>query len=561
MTVPGAHSFEPAADKICEIIEAERSAASALSHQQLLKLDAEFHAFRNSVDNYKKQDEIDQLKLTALTLYRLQHTLYQASIFYSQERLAFGEPWGAVVSGLRLGSTDVPPPLLDPKGVLDALEDQKRHKQAVEVAWHSLQCNERDLRQSYETQIAQLQHQLSTLPNSQGVQSSVAAITYSNPDLHTRTKAGGNLSLKRPISANAPESPSPAKRPRSTIERIDDAALPDAYDAAPVLSPAASSEQSISEPNPIQNSPGIICSDDRISAASLGPPPIERWRYAVAASEAPNSRNGTNHAPRYSIPPLLAFRGTHACTYYIWFTIRSFLFRRLSNSQFLQDTFMLSTEEWRRILDSNHWRESSASAGKNGIYDEKRFYRGGDHCVFGMAPLDIELLRKLPLRADGTPVQPTDFDSRPLQDFICADLELAHAKLQFEQTDDILLTRDTSWSAEQRALRADARRDIFRNSWDPSFTPSLLENADVLCRRPWIISFRNLLRDWPGFSSTGIFLEEDLNALFHDALADYERRLVEFYLRTIHYTLGVYPAMPRQRPGIDQLPDFCRNIV
>jgi hypothetical protein len=211
---------------------------------------------------------------------------------------------------------------------------------------------------------------------------------------------------------------------------------------------------------------------------------------------------------------------------------------------------LLTAEEWKVQLHGKHWHEAEAL--------EHLCPQGGVQCS---SNFNVDIFRKhQPVRSDGTPFTPADFASHAVQAFMCADLELAQAKIQFEQTDDLLLGT-ASWTAQQRASRDAARRDVFRNSWSLSFASSPLESAEVVARRPWIVRFCNMLRDWPGFSSTGtLSSHEDLESLDPDTLVAYELQLIAFYLKTVHSALRVAPAMPRTRPEIDALPILSRSL-
>jgi hypothetical protein len=244
----------------------------------------------------------------------------------------------------------------------------------------------------------------------------------------------------------------------------------------------------------------------------------------------------------------------HSCTYYLWFSTRSSLYSRVGDPRPSTGRTASTAEQWEVKLYNRKGK-------KDYIFNEKVFDTcSGARCACGMPPLLPSIVQKLPHRTDGAPIQSTDFDSPALQAIICTDLELAHAKLQFEQTDDILLS---SLSAQQWTERADARETIFRNSWDPSFAAVPLEAPDLLARRPWIICFRDLLKDWPNFELTFSFptAEDDTDPDYLASLASFELRMIAFYLQTVSRTLGIRPARPLQRPNIEALPELYRNIL
>lgn len=238
------------------------------------------------------------------------------------------------------------------------------------------------------------------------------------------------------------------------------------------------------------------------------------------------------------------------------FGIRSFLFRQLADPSASPVHKAWTIEEWEVKL------HNKKSGQLEHVFDERLFDKDGRSCECGVPSLNPTILRKLPMRADGTPIQATDFESESLQAFICADLELARAKLQFEQTDDIVLDI-LLWSPQQLSKRITARRSIFRNSWDHSLAAVPLEETDVFDRRPWLIQFRDLLQDWPKFASTVGALDDtvDNDTDYVGSILAYEQRLITFYLRTVSNTLGLYPALPRRRPNPDTLPELYRSLV
>ncbi|KAJ6531291.1 hypothetical protein B0H19DRAFT_1191082 [Mycena capillaripes] len=284
-----------------------------------------------------------------------------------------------------------------------------------------------------------------------------------------------------------------------------------------------------------------ICSNAPLTAL----PVIDRWNCALSQCVETNSSRQT------VLPPLDAFVGAHSCTYYLWFATRASLFSRVGDPQSCHGRTALATEQWQLKLYNEQEKRYYN-------FNEKIFDTGAVRCACGMPPLLPKIVFKLPHRADESPIQSIDFDSPAIQAIICTDLELAHAKLQFEQTDEILLNM-SSWSAQQWTERSYARDTIIRNSWDPSFTAVPLETPDIIARRPWIIRFRDLLQDWPNFDLSGSFpAAEDPGYL--ESLASFEQRMIAFYLESVSSTLGIRPARPRHRPDIDALPELYRNI-
>ncbi|KAJ7481217.1 hypothetical protein B0H11DRAFT_1236877 [Mycena galericulata] len=283
------------------------------------------------------------------------------------------------------------------------------------------------------------------------------------------------------------------------------------------------------------------------------PPVIEHWKCALVEAKITSE---ARTPPRSVLPPLVAFAGGHSCSYYMWFAIRSFLFPQLENPPPSPVHKTWTTEEWEAKL------HNKKSGHLDHTYDARLFDKDGGSCACGVPPFDSNVLRKLSMRVDGTPVQAADFESHSLQAVILADLESGRAKLQFEQTDDIVLDI-LLWSPQQLSNRIEARRNIFRNSWDLSFAANPLEKADIRDRRPWITQFRDLLQEWPNFAATGPSPAalDDADSTDLDSLLAYEQRLITFYLKTVSETLGLCPALPRQRPNADALPELYRNLV
>ncbi|KAJ7137707.1 hypothetical protein C8R44DRAFT_335330 [Mycena epipterygia] len=497
-------SFELAADEIIEIIEAERADACEFYRQKLLQTEHQFAAFRSSAYATHAENEAVNAQCTR-EIDQLLATLQQAGIYYSHGRLIYGAQW--VAQGSRSSPTDVRLPLIPHDSGMGALEMQREY----------------DVTQPF-------------LP--------AANIFGRGAGRGTLAHKITNLELKRASTSQGSE---PAvKRYRSSLE--------DAFQETKITHSAPSETLGIFGVTSTARGPSpAICTESPFTA----PPVIEHWRCALAGPPT------ETWSPRFVLPPLVAFVYAHPCTYYLWFAIRAFLFPRMGDPRFLLERTPLSIEEWEIRLHNK--RPSDASAGEiEYIYNDELFEKGGVTCVCGMPRLDAtKVLRKVAaLRADGTPIQAADFHSPSLQAFICTDLELAHAKLQFDQTDDIVLEK-LAWTAQQRVQRAEARRDIFRNSWDASFVAVPLEMPHVLDRRPWIIRFRDILQDWPDFASIGPSPSggEDMDPIYLESLANYEQRLIAFYLQTVSDTLGVHPARPRQRPDANTLPELYRNIV
>ncbi|KAJ6490476.1 hypothetical protein DFH09DRAFT_1454310 [Mycena vulgaris] len=540
-------SFELAADQIIEIIDAERADASAVHQQQLLKMEAQCVAFRKSAyATHAANEAVNAQCLQEITQLRnalggLERTLQQAGIHYSQGHLAFGPQWGALVHGLR-GVAHTAPPLLMPREVMHALEAQHQEEEWRRDSAQNVRYEQPDRHDVYGPQF--------TEPNP-----NVYIPLLPSPNIDSK------LSLKRRLGMASEGREILAKRSRWST------------DNAPVM-PTLGNNPGFNLPRPAFSQRTSCASSETHAAPGqstrllsptsssapydvllTAPPVLEHWRCALIVPfiEA-------RSPPPCILPPLSALVGAHACSYYMWFAIRSFLFRRLPSGDLQPRPVRtaLSPEEWEVKLHNKKPTDGDVEY----IYNEKIFARGGGHCACGMPPLETRIVRKLALRADDAPIEPADFSAPALQALICADLELAHAKLQFEQTDDAVGDA-LAWPAEQRVQRVEARRDIFRNGWDPSFAPAPLELPDVLARRPWIIRFRALLQDWPNFASTGVApaAEDDTNALYLDALLTYEQRLIAFYLQTVSNLLGVHPARPIQRPDIGALPELYRHIL
>ncbi|KAJ7685544.1 hypothetical protein DFH06DRAFT_46198 [Mycena polygramma] len=524
--------FEVAADQLVSVIEDERADASDVSRQQLATVESQFNAFRNAAFtthaaneaiNDQCRQEIHTLRKKVQELQELQYILHHSGIYNSHGRLAFGPQWGALVRGFRPNSPNLPQgPLLSPKEVTAALDAQwraeiwRRNRDSVEIA--RLENLVRWYRDLHETNYQPIPMGLPT------------------PLVEVR-------SLKREVE-HEPRSRDP--EPAAKRSRLEESPVEYRWDTAPTFysqlptSPSDCVSGGLFQPTVCEDNPPLY-------APLTALPIIDRWNCTLSECVQ------TESSRQCVLPPLVAFLDAHSCTYHLWFATRASLFGRVGDPR---SSHTVSTaEQWQVKLYNEKGKTDYA-------YNEKVFDTSGVRCACGMPPLLPSIVRKLPQRADGTPIQSNDFESHALQAIICADLELAHAKLQFEQTDDILLNL-SSCSAQQWAERTDARENIFRNSWDPSFAAVPLEASDLLTRRPWIIRFRELLQDWPNFDMAGSFpaAEDEANPAYLDSLASYEQRMIAFYLETVSSTLGICPARPRERPAIDALPELYRNIL
>ncbi|KAJ7709459.1 hypothetical protein B0H17DRAFT_1190667 [Mycena rosella] len=556
-------SFELAADEILQLIDAERADACTTLREHMRKAEAQCTAFRktayathaaNVAINAQCNQDIVQL---TKALQDLQRTLQQAGIYHSQGHLTFGPQWGAIVRGFRPGSEHEPPLLMTPEDVVRALETQRqenewwRRRDSSQIFRHELAATRNG--GMYGVQCAEnnasvympllpspdfgLKRKVGMASDGSEFATKRSRSTEHSPDMQGVATWGTNpgLNLPRPTF-----SPRTEDMPR-IMPAFNQFNLPCPTSSARTCTSAVATQV----PRPASNSPPSVCNDRLLTA----PPALEHWRCALVVPSIE-----TRSPPACILPPLGALVGAHACSYYMWFAIRSFLFHRMSDPepQPLTVRAAHSTEEWEIKLHNK--KDGTVEY----VYNDASFSNDGAACACGMPPLDSKILRKLTLRADGSPIQSADFASRALQELLCADLELSHAKLQFEQTDDAVLEA-LAWPAERRAQRAEARANIFRNSWDRSFAPAPLELPDILARRAWILRFRDVLQDWPDFAaSMGMSppVEEDT-----DALVTYEQRLIAFYLQTVSNTLGVHPARPVQRPDVDSLPELYRNII
>ncbi|KAJ7047199.1 hypothetical protein C8F04DRAFT_222888 [Mycena alexandri] len=538
------HAFEVAADKIVDIIDTERTDASEVYRQQLEHTQNQCNQFRNAAYathaaneniNARCRQEIDSL---TRVIQDMQYTLNKAGIYYHMGRLAFGGNWGAVVRALRPSSPNLPQgPFLFPRDVVAALEAQREAEH-----WR----RERD-----SAEIARLQHLVKWHQQT------------------TLNGGGAPLVESKPMKRAAPELTGCAvKRSRLDIplEKICIATPPFTATSSNCQSPAFSPMTLVSPivlpTPPFQSTPPsttypVTFADNTPPPPPLpdlpaaAPPVIDRWQCTLAEL-------GETKTPRQCVlPPLVAFVAAHACNYYWWFFLRTTLFTRLSDPGSSVGRSASTPGQWELRLFNKMGKTDH-------VYSEKFFDNFGIRCACGMPSFHSEVLRKIPHRSDGTAIEPADFDSPALQALMCTDLELAHVKLQFEQTDDILLEIQ-SWTLQERTDRLDARTAIFRNSWDLSFASVPLEASDILARRPWIINFGDLLRDWPNFGSMVPFTvphsEDDTDPLNLDSLASFEQALITFYLQTVSDTLGIHPARPRQRPDVDALPQLYRSLT
>ncbi|KAJ7256506.1 hypothetical protein B0H12DRAFT_511736 [Mycena haematopus] len=538
-------SFNVGADQLVSIIEEERASASEVSRQQLAQTQNQFNAFRNAAYTSFAQNEaiiiqhsqeIETLMKKVQEYQELQHTLGKVGIYYHHGRLAFGDLWGEVACGLRPGSPNLPrgPPFLLPTHVVNALAEQCRA--------------ENSRRGRNLAKIARLEN-----------------LVRWYQDIHeTKFPPALNINLAPPVvgtKALKREMEAPVLEPAAKRSRLNAPVQPDrAVAGTPMLS-AAAAFSPVSVPTPTfshqihtvgdtsNSSPQIMTN----ATPTLVSPVIDRWNYALTEPVV------SGPSREFVLPPLAAFVDAHSCTYYLWFSIRMSLYRRLGDPQSTCARTTSTAEQWELKLHNDR------KGTRKFCFNQKVFDTSGVRCTScGMPPILPSISHNIPRRADGTPIQSTDLDSPVLQAFILADLELAHAKLQFEQTDDILLDVQ-SRSAYQWAQRLEARGVIFRNSWDPSFTTVPLETPDLTARRPWIVDFHDLLRSWPKSESIGplpvLETGEGVNPGYLDALTSFEQRMIAFYLETVSRTLGTSPARPRNRLEIEALPEPYRNML
>ncbi|KAF8205794.1 hypothetical protein K438DRAFT_1964210 [Mycena galopus ATCC 62051] len=544
-------SFTVAADQIVSIIEDECASALEVTRQQLEQAQSQFNAFRNAAyASYAANDatienltrkvlvSLDRYHLGFNVIYRtvqeyknLLHTLNKVDIYYHH---------GSYASSA-----------LSPNQVGAALADQcrfensQRNRDLAEIA--RLENLVRWYREFHETKFPP------------ALNTDVGVLGRPSLVQHARAEAGRMKPLKREMEAEDLE-------PAAKRSRLDVPVL------TPILSATTRSNYSSAAGSPLSgvatptfcqpllypvpgkdsigSSPQPTMASARMPVSSV----ICRWNCTLTENAASKPSRG------WILPPLAAFVDAHACTYYLWFSIRMSLYGRVGDPQYLKGRTASTAEQWELKLYNDRKGKRNFSFNET-VFDVSQT---GPRCVCGMPPLLPSIRQKIPHRADESPIQASDFDSPVLRGFLIADLELAHAKLQFEQTDDILLEAE-SWSVEEWSQRQAARATIFRNAWDLSFAAVPLETPDLISRRPWIVRFQDLLRYWPDFELVGPFpvpeIEGEATPEDLEALASFERRMIAFYLETVSRTLGISPARPRHRPEVDALPELYRNIL
>ncbi|KAJ6502142.1 hypothetical protein C8R45DRAFT_1209761 [Mycena sanguinolenta] len=526
-------SFNVGADELISLIEEECFSASEVYRQQLAQTQSQFNAFRSATYTSFAQNEamtihcsqeIDMLVKKVREYEEMQLTLLRAGIYYSYGQLAFGGPWGQIVSGLSSCSSNLPHgPFLFPVQVLHALADQGQ----AEKSRRSEIARLDDLVRWYQAQIS--------------------------PDLNTNS-APSVVGTKREIGTPVLDPIMISKRPRLDVPVQPCRTMPAMPRLSVPFSPVFAPIPTFSPIDAVGGGPSSPHSTMPNATGIQIPKVIDRWNRALAEPVA------SKPLREFVLPPLTAFEDAHSCTYYLWFSIRMSLYNRMGDSKPTGARAASTTEQWELKLynDRKGTRNFSFSPM---VFDSNA---SGVSCACGIPPLLPSISHKIPHRADGTPIQSTDFDSPVLRAFILADLELAHAKLQFEQTDDILLDVQ-SWSTLRWVRRLQARSTIFRNGWDPSFAAVPLEMPGLMARQPWIVAFHDLLVSWPKFESIGplpvLEIGAEATSGYLEALASFEQRMIAFYLETVSKTLGTCPARPRIRPEVGFLPELYLNIL
>ncbi|KAJ7085714.1 hypothetical protein B0H15DRAFT_365487 [Mycena belliarum] len=527
--------FDAAADQILELIDAERVDACTALHERLRQLDAQFAAFRKTARETNAQLE------TALR--GLQHTLNQAGIYCSPGRLSFGPQWGAVVRGLASAAPQSAPPVLVPREVVLALEAQRQ-----EVGrWRSRELDQiKRALPALQPEPYYTNH--SPLLPSPTIDCRVKASLKRRAGIANDWQAGNAAKRSRgsmPVTANSetiffnpgfnPPRPvvSQLAQPLVNINAHRLTLSPHLYaprrdlSAPPLkfLSPA-------SVPATARHSePANICHETL--------PILEHWHSTLVPSAEPPAATSLPSI----LPPLSALAGAHACSFYMWFAIRAFLFRKLSSA----DAAGAHTPTTARTPADWAVKLHNLPGPVNYVYNE-----AAPRCACGLPPLDGAIMRSL---AEGAAFAPRDFAARGLQVLLRADLALANAQPQLDAADAALLGAQRAREPE----RARLRRGVFRDGWGAAFVPAPLEEPRVGVRRAWIARFRDVLRDWPGFEVATAPAMEGEGSTDAEWLA-HEQCLIGFYLRTLSETLGVQPVRPLQRPDAGQLPEAHRHL-
>ncbi|KAG6371439.1 hypothetical protein JVT61DRAFT_9136 [Boletus reticuloceps] len=136
----------------------------------------------------------------------------------------------------------------------------------------------------------------------------------------------------------------------------------------------------------------------------------------------------------------------------------------------------LHTQAWRDVLSGQWWRKHCWPTQSS--CDHRVFWRHGGALLLGPSQEELQgeqddstsayysLVDDLsPLLGLGRRLELKDFDNKDLCNLLVYDLSLLNHKLQFEETDDHV-THIDSMSPHDRHARLEARRDLFRSSWD-----------------------------------------------------------------------------------------------
>ncbi|KAI9569286.1 hypothetical protein HD554DRAFT_599694 [Boletus coccyginus] len=233
-------------------------------------------------------------------------------------------------------------------------------------------------------------------------------------------------------------------------------------------------------------------------------------------------------------------------------------------------SFHLHTQTWRDVLSGHWWRKNSWPPQSD--YDHCVFWRHGGPQLLGFSQEQLEQEQGdpadayysqsddlSPLLSPGRRLRLGDFENKALCNMVVYDLALTNHKLQFEEVDDFLMHID-SMSLKDRLVRLEARRDLFRSSWDipkaafPWHDASWESTPNWKQAVPWYTRFCRLLSSWPRENDReSIDWDKDLSELDRWCFTSYSRSLVIFYRHTVFRVLGIAVAPLLRFPSVDTL--------
>ncbi|KAK7020406.1 hypothetical protein R3P38DRAFT_2968704 [Favolaschia claudopus] len=318
-------SFDVGADQMASLIEEERIDAAQHCFQQLEQLRRQFDEFQILAHSTQNQNpnvltiemqnkEIMSLRRCVEEFQVLERTLFNAGIHYARGHLAGTDP------------ADNRPLFLAPNQVVGSLDDQRRahyweRTQNAEVVARL----DKQLRWGRDVQETKFSQTLAFANDAEG-----------NSNIRSR-EADSEVVSQRAAKRSRVNTDTPNQPywdvPQAVAPVSDIAAISRSVSSTPLMTTPLFQLESLSEPC---LSPTTSTVAQFVSLYPL----LDQWSLPLSKAVV------TKSSREFVLPPLASFADAHPCTYYLWFSMRMSLYRRLGGAKPFHGRTAATAAQW-----------------------------------------------------------------------------------------------------------------------------------------------------------------------------------------------------------------------